>query len=148
MDFVRKFSVLKYIVICLTCLSVAEKADDLLCPDANEPECRAIYDAGGAVWEFQDSARSHFDADRYSFTLPDAQCPVPRQTNIANTSRTSAQAKRPNLQNIARHGFILAKPGKSMNQYTTSLFFVSILNFPSGLTEANHRLISLGKLII
>ncbi len=143
MDFVRKFSVLKYIVICLTCLSVAEKADDLLCPDVNVPEYQTTYHICGT-----DSDRNHFDVSHYSFTSPDAQCPVPRQSNIANTSRTLVQAKRPNLQNMARHGFILAKSGKSMNKYTTSLFFVSILNFPSGLTGSSHHLISLGKLII
>ncbi len=142
MDFVRQLRILKYLVICLSCFLIADKADDLLYHEvaaAKPAESRITPSDGGRI-----------DNETYSFsfTVPEAQCRIPRQTSISYTLRTFAQAKRPNHVNTARHGFTMAKSGKSMNPYTTSLFFVSILNFPSGLTEPSHRLISLGKLII
>ncbi len=139
MDFVRQFRILKYLVICLACFSVADKADDLL---SHQEENPVTVSRVTPVENYTDSG------DFHSFTTPEAQCRIPRQTSISNTFRTFAQAKRLNHLNSARHGFIMEKPGKSMNQYTTSLFSVSILNFPSGLSETTHRLISLGKLII
>ncbi len=138
MDCVRKFWILKYLAICLACL-LADKADDLLCHDTN------VIMAESCI-QLADS--DCIDNSTYSFSSPDIPCRVPRQTNIANTVRTFTQAKRPNHPNMARHGFTLAKSGKSIKHCTKSLFSLSILNFPSGLTQTNHRLISLGRLII
>lgn len=142
MDFVRQFRILKYLIICLSCCFMADKADDLLYHEAE------YLPSGSSVSEVLPVENRFNDADNYSFTAPETQCRIPRQTSISNTLRTFAQAKRPNHLNSTRHGFTMTKPGKSMNPYTTSLFLVSILNFPSGLSERTHRLISLGKLII
>lgn len=86
--------------------------------------------------------------DNYSFSVPETQCRVPRQSNVINPPRTVSQTKRNNSFHGFRHGFSISKSGKSMNSYTTSLFFVSLYRFPSGLAETSHHLIYLGKLLI
>ncbi len=83
-----------------------------------------------------------------SFSMPEPQCRIPRQSNLANTLRVHSQAQRQNHTPQSRHGFTMTKSGKSMNEYSTSLFFISILDFPSGLNESSHHLIRLRKLII
>ncbi len=128
MRFERIIRILKYILLCLAFIAI-DKADD----SAISHTANASYD---------------FSAENYSFSTPEPQCRLPRQTNFSNLLRASGQSVRSNHTNNCRNGFVLAKSGKSMNPYTTSLFFVSLIRFPSGLTEANHRLISLGKLII
>lgn len=127
-----KLSILAGLIICLSCI-LNDKADDVL----------VSYDYGHNIG-------SHFmDQDKRDFfSAPETQCRVPRQSNVINSTRTLTQAQRSNTTNISRHGFTLSKAGKSMNQYTTSLFFVSINRFPSGLAESSHHLIYLGKLII
>ena len=87
-------------------------------------------------------------ADNFTFSVPETECRVPRQTNSFNSTRTFSQSQRNSNTSSCRTGFTLSKPGKFMNPYTTSLFFISIFKFPSGLSEATHHLISLGKLII
>ena len=84
----------------------------------------------------------------FSFSTPETQCRVPRQSGVSNHTRTLSQAKRHNPTNLSRNGFTLSKSGKSMNSYTTSLFFTTLYKFPSGLAETSHHLIYLGKLII
>ena len=87
-------------------------------------------------------------ADCYAFSSSETQCRVPRQTSYSSSTRSITNSRRSGPTNLPRNGFIMTKSGKSMNSYTTSLFFNSINRFPSGLTETDHHLISLGKLII
>lgn len=91
---------------------------------------------------------NHYQNGNFSFSASETQCRIPRQSNVINPTRTLSQGNRNHPVNHSRHGFTLSKSGKSMNQYTTSLFFVPINRFPSGLAESSHHLIYLGKLII
>ncbi len=139
MEFVKKFSILKCFIVCLLCIA-ANKADDWL--------YRTDSRIGTINSEIRIPEANLISIENYSFSSPETQCRVPRQSNFTSTLRTFSQAQRNSSSNHSRHGFVLTKSGKSMNEYTTSLFFISILNFPSGLNEANHHLISLRKLII
>lgn len=135
-----KFSFIACLVICLSCF-MNDKAEVSLYSDVKDPI--------EAFFNDSDSRTDHqFRHDCFSFSAPETQCRVPRQTNVINPTRTVSQAKRSGSSDFSRHGFTLSKSGKSMNQYTTSLFFVSINRFPSGLAETGHHLIHLGKLII
>ena len=97
-----------------------------------------VKDPIEAFFNDSDSRTDHqFRHDCFSFSAPETQC-----------TRTVSQAKRNGSSDFSGHGFTLSKSGKSMNQYTTSLFFVSINRFPSGLAETGHHMIHLGKLII
>ncbi len=98
--------------------------------------------------ESSDFATVLIEAENFAFSMPEPSGQLPRQTNFTSSLRTFAQAGRQNQPHQNRHGFTMTKSGKSMNVYTTSLFFQSILNFPSGLNESSHHLISLRKLII
>lgn len=133
-------SILGLVLFCISIFLIG-KADLSLCyPERNNPI---------EILETTDSEHDmQFISDNFSFSSPENECRVPRQTNVANTSRTSVQAKRNNQVNCPRNGFTLSKSGKSMNSYTTLLFFNSINRFPSGLAETSHHLINLGKLII
>ncbi len=134
----RIISVLKYMIVCLAFIYM-DKADEF-------HSAAFIEDADKS--EFTVPAEKHFHADNFAFSAPETQCRVPRQTSVTNTVRTITQASRNHSTTNSRNGFTLIKAGKSMNDYTTSLFFISKLNFPSGMDEADHHLISLGKLII
>ncbi len=135
-----KIWILKYLVICLAVI-FAQKADDLLFSDYN-------ITINGRTSEIKTTETNLIMMDYSSFSAPEAQCRIPRQTNFTNSFRTPVQAHRHNTGNTSRNGFTLTKSGKSMNVYTTSLFLISIINFPSGMKEANHHLIGLRKLII
>ncbi len=83
-----------------------------------------------------------------SFSATHLQCSIPCNFNFANSFRTSFQTQRQNGGGSAKKGFTMIKAGKSMNEYSTSLFRRSIVKFPSGMNEDNHHLIALRKLII
>ncbi len=138
MRFERIMGFIKYIIISLAVICI-DKADF---NNADEP-VNANY-----VSEILDPYSYSIDSENYAFSSPKTRCRVPRQSNFTNTLRTSSQAQRQNTVNQSRNGFTLVKAGKSMNEYTTSLFLRSIINFPSGLSESNHHLIGLRKLII
>ena len=105
-------------------------------------------DNESAVREMID-AKTFSDASDYSaFSSSETQCRVPRQTSYSNSTRNISNSRRTNSTSVPRNGFVLTKSGKSMNSYTTLLFQDSINRFPSGMTETDHHLISLGKLII
>ncbi len=94
------------------------------------------------------SSSVSFDRVDFSFTASVLQCAVPLNSFSANSLRTSFQSQRQNTTKTSRTGFTMVKAGKSMNEYSTLLFRKSIVNYPSGMNESSHRLISLGKLII
>lgn len=125
---------IKFIVICLASICLA---DDSLCDKA--------YDNG-----YQIKAPLSFSLERTdcSFSVSDLQCCIPRNTSYSPSIRISFQTQRQNTTNYTRNGYTLIKAGKSMNEYSTSLFRKSIVSFPSGINESSHRLIVLGKLII
>lgn len=133
-----KFSILASLIICLSCM-LTDKADGTSFSDS--------YGHNSEIFSDSDPVH-HIQEDEFSFSTPETQCRVPRQTNVVNTTRTASQAKRTGSTTFVGHGFTLSKSGKSMNPYTTSLFFASIIKFPSGLAESSHHLINLGKLII
>lgn len=133
-----KFSILASLIICLSCI-LTDKAEGISFSDS--------YGHISAIFSDSDPVH-HILTDEFSFSTPETQCRVPRQTNVVNTIRTASQAKRTGSSTFIGHGFTLSKSGKSMNPYTTSLFFASIIKFPSGLAESSHHLINLGKLII
>ncbi len=138
MRFDSIIGLMKYMIICLAFICF-DKADDSSSALRLEDEISS---------EFTIPAQDYFQTENFSFSVPETQCRVPRQSNFINTFRTFSQAQRTNSVNQSRNGFTLVKAGKSMNEYTTSLFFKSIINFPSGLNESSHHLIGLGKLII
>ncbi len=138
MKFEGKFGILKYLIVCLALICV-NKADDFLRHTDNVAE---------TVSEIIPTESNHIKAENFSFSMPEAQCRIPRQTSVANSLRTFAQAHRLNPTNQSRSGFTLTKSGKSTNVDTTLSFLSSIITFPSGMNETNHHLISLRKLII
>ncbi len=128
----------KYIIICFVLVCMG-KADDSVCEGGFGDE---------SVSEIISSSSFSGKSVNYSFTATSYQCSVPRNSNYTNSLRTSYQTQRHNSGGSAKRGFTMLKTGKSMNEYSTSLFHKSIANFPSGLNESSHRLIVLGKLII
>ncbi len=136
----RVIGFIKYAVICLAFVFV-NKADDIF-----------VCESGHAAYEILSEIRKHesdlIKTENSKFSAPENQCRVPRQSNFTTSLRTAAQAHRNSQTNHSRNGFTLTKSGKSMNGYTTSLFIISILNFPSGMNETSHHLIGLRKLII
>ncbi len=136
-----KISILASLIICMSCL---------LNDNADLSSSSFFNDDHYVVNLIDSDSRDahHYQNENFSFSAPETQCRVPRQSNVINPTRTLSQGKRNNSVNHTRHGFTLSKSGKSMNQYTTSLFFVPINRFPSGLAESSHHLIYLGKLII
>ncbi len=141
MELFRKYRILKLIVVCLACIS-ANKADDLL-----DKNISRDFD-NGIISTVSGDENNIIKTGYSSFSMPETQCRIPRQSNFSISLRTFGQAQRNNSTNSSRNGFTLMKSGKSMNEYSTSLFHTSILNFPSGMSESTHHLISLGKLII
>ncbi len=129
---------IKFMCVCL--------ASVLLCM-ANESVHDEIRGDGPSAG-IRTSVSYSSDYADFSFTSSAVQCNAPRNTTSTNSLRTSYQTHRHNTGKSARTGFTMIKSGKSMNEYSTSLFYKSIVNFPSGMNENNHRLISLGKLII
>lgn len=105
-------------------------------------------DNESAVHEMIDAGSFSNASDFSAFSSSETQCRVPRQTSYSNSTRNISNSRRSNSTSVPRNGFVLTKPGKSMNSYTTLLFQDSINRFPSGMTETDHHLISLGKLII
>ncbi len=132
MENVRRL--IKFIVICLVSICLA---DDSLC----EKVCGEDSLSANSLSVFP-------ECPDISFSATVLQCNAPRSTSSANSLRTSFQNQRQNSNNSTRTGFTMVKAGKSMNEYSTSLFRRSIINFPSGMNGGGHRLISLGKLII
>ncbi len=132
--------VMKLLFVCLVMLT-AGKADDLL-------HCDARTSAAEIISEIRNTETNLIRTENSAFSIPETQCRIPRQTNFTGTARTLVQAGRHNISSQGRNGFTMTKSGKSMNEYSTSLFFISILNFPSGLNESSHHLIRLRKLII
>ncbi len=114
---------IRYIVICLAAICLC-MADDI--------------ERGNVYVPYADC----------SFSASDLQCGVPRNSTYTNTLGPSLQVQRQNTGNSGRTGFTIMKTGKSMNEYSTSLFHKSIIRFPSGMNETSRRLIGLGKLII
>ncbi len=94
------------------------------------------------------SSSSFVGCTEASFTAYALQCGVPQNSISANSLRTSCQTQRQNTNKTTRTGFTMIKAGKSMNESSALLFLKSIVDYPSGINESNHRLISLGKLII
>lgn len=97
-----------------------------------------------AAGDIADSVYAH----SYALTSSQTECRVPRQTNIANSFRTFSAHRRYNTTTYSGSGFTVTKVGKSMNTYSSSLFFSSLRLFPSGLNESSHHLINLRKLLI
>ncbi len=134
--------ILKLLIVCLALIS-AQKADDFLYPSDRDGFPSIQNDS-----EIRKPETGLIRTENSVFSMPESQCRIPRQTNFTNSLRTSGHAQRQNNAGQLRTGYTLVKSGKSMNEYTTSLFFRSILDFPSGMNESNHHLISLRKLII
>ncbi len=94
------------------------------------------------------SPSASIDCANFSFTASMLQRSAPRNSISTNSFRTSFQTQRHSSNKSSRTGFTMIVAGKSMNEYSTLLFRKSIVNYPSGMNESTHRLISLGKLII
>lgn len=94
--------------------------------------------------DIYDSVSAH----SYALTSSQTECRVPRQTNIANSFRTFSANRRHHTTASSGNGFTMTKAGKSMNTYSSSLFFDSLRLFPSGFNESSHHLINLRKLLI
>lgn len=131
---IRRYLFISTLLISL--MSIAHKTDSLSDNSISAETCPSCI--------YSDLASSH----DFELSSTETLYSVPRNSNFSNTTRTVAQAKR-NTGNIGIHqGFTLAKNGKSLNKYTITLFFYSLLKFPSGLNEPSNHLISLRKLII
>ncbi len=134
----RNSWIYKCIVFCLVAVSLYLAGDS------------SSYDSpdGETVSEIISSSSFSGRSVNYSFSAATLQCSAPRSSTYTNSLRTSFQTQRHNGGGSAKRGFTMLKAGKSMNEYSTSLFYKSIVRFPSGLNESSHRLIVLGKLII
>ncbi len=132
----------KWLVRCIiVCL-----ASIVLCMADNSVRGKAVQDDAGHI--VQSSSSAFFDCNSYFLSVPAQRCSSSRNSTSTNSLRTSYQSPRQNTSNSTRTGFTIIKAGKSMNEYSTSLFRKSIVNFPSGMNESNHHLIALRKLII
>ncbi len=129
---------IKIMVICLAAV--------ILCR-ANDSVREKLHDEE-SVSGILTSSSSFSGCTGFSFTAHALQCAVPQNSVSANSLRTSYQSQRQNTHKTTRTGFTMIKAGKSMNESSTLLFLKSIVNYPSGMSEDTHRLISLGKLII
>lgn len=94
------------------------------------------------------SEYSHYQS--HELQIVDGSCnqdfAIPRESNLSNVSRVLSSGKRTN--SVLRHNFSFVKDGKMINRRSTVLLLHNFFLFPSGLTETQHHLISLGKLII
>ncbi len=126
MGLLKKYSFLKYVLLCLLCLSVHRAEGRLF---QNESERQQIENG-------------------LSFSAPEQELMVPRQTSLTNTLRTFSQAGRSHSAGQSRIGTAITKGSKFVTQYSTVIYQLSLERFSSGLSENHHRLISLGKLII
>ncbi len=136
MEFLKKYSYLKYVIICLLCFA-AHKADGWFLQDNQEQKLDVPI------------AETVFDmVSESSFSAPEQGCRIPRQTRLINSLRTFSQANRSQSVNGSRYVNALARFNKTVTHYFIVIYHLSFERFPSGLSENRHRLISLGKLII
>ncbi len=126
------------IVICLASIFICA---------ANDSVSEGPYDNGSFSGTVSSPSAS-VDCANVSFTASALQRSAPRNSISTNSLRTSYQTQRQSSNKSSRTGFTMIVAGKSMNEYSTLLFLKSIVNYPSGMNGSNHRLISLGKLII
>lgn len=87
------------------------------------------------------------DGSEYSFCAAESEFCAPRPTNIANTQRVQTVSKRTSSV-CGKECFAVLRNGKFINRNSISTFQNNIKLFPSGLSEADHHLLSLRKLII
>lgn len=139
MHFLKRNIIISVLFICL--IGIFCKTDDYTDKASVDYQLSEIAEAANNAYNALLSSEAILSS-------PQNECRIPRQTNIVYSLRNYSQAKRNNGVTSFRTGFATTKPGKLMNPYATSLYFDSIRLFPSGLTEATHHLISLGKLII
>ncbi len=136
MRLLKKYSVLKYMIICLLCF-IVHKADGWFLQDNSaQKQDRPIADV------VLDSVSES------SFSAPEQECRIPRQTRLANTLRTFSQANRSCSANGSRSSNAFMKCDKTVIHCSVVIYQLSLKRFPSGISENHHRLISLGKLII
>lgn len=82
----------------------------------------------------------------FSLSAAESEFSIPRPTNFTNIPRSQTVAKRTLTR--GHDTFCVLKDGKFLNKQTTTKYLYNLNRFPSGLTEATHHLISLGKLVI
>ncbi len=128
----------------LVCLAVlfADKADDFVRHSDDSIHAEIFSEIRNSHTDFVETT------EKSLFSAPEPQCRVPRQTNYANSLRINVQAHRNYASGHQRSLIALSKSGKAMNENAISDFIRPILDFPSGLNENAHHLISLRKLII
>lgn len=135
----RITEIVKYLVVCLAFAVANKAADYCVVHDSDSHESAS---------EIRLPETNLTKTEYSSFSMPENQCRIPRQSNFISSVRTCTQAHRNNHSNHSRQGFTLTKSGKSTNEYTTKLFLTSLMDFPSGMNESNHHLIGLRKLLI
>ncbi len=129
--------ILAFIMICFVYLCL-HKADNST--SGNTP-------VKGFQSEITTSSEGFEAAAHTSFSLPEMRCRSSRNSSVRNTSRTVLQTLRQNATTHAKGGFTLKNSGKSLQNHTT-IFFSSLIAFPSGINETHHHLVCLRKFII
>ena len=104
------------------------------------------YQAGEA--EYPDNTVNELSviSETVSISSPQNEFCLPRQVNLANAQRVQSTVKRTNSS--SRQSCVILKDGKVINLNSTGYTERIINLFPSGLLEASHHFISLGKLRI
>ncbi len=140
MSYMRIIGTLKYLIICLVLIMIDKSGDSSFVQ---------LHDGfNNESSEIRNTGNNFLSAENPTFSMPENECRIPRQSNFSTSLRTFSQAQRNMQSSHSRHGFTLIKTGKSLNVNTIFVYLNAIINFPSGMNEANHHLISLRKLII
>ncbi len=129
--------ILAFIMICFVYLCL-HKADNSASGNIPAKECKS---------EITTSSEGFETPAHTSFSLPEMRCRSSRSSSVRNTSRTVLQTSRQNATSHAKGGFTLKNSGKSLHNHTT-VFFSSLMAFPSGINETHHHLVRLRKFII
>ncbi len=136
MKFLKRYSALKYLLVCLLAI-MAYKADVCFCDHSSE-EPQLAYELA-----VLDAAAD----GGFSIFTPCQECNVPRQTRLANALRTSLHSGRIVSANPLRSCAATVK-GETISHCHTLLQQISIGKSLFITMESRHRFISLGKLII
>ncbi len=136
MGFKRSIGIIEYVLVCLAFVFMSKAGISM------------SYDSEEITGEIRNHESNLIRNEISAISVPETQCRIPRQSNFSISLRSFSLSGRNSTNIHSRTGFAMMKAGKSMNESTTNLFLTEILNFPSGLNESNHHLISLRKLLI
>ncbi len=130
--------ILASIVICFMYVCL-QKTDNFA--SENVPAKDSCSEITTSAMDFSPTAHA-------SFSFPEMRCRSSRSSSARNTSRIVSQTSRHGGSYGQRAGFTLKNSCKSLHNHTSTIFFISLMAFPSGIDEVHHHLACLRKFII